>query len=41
VRVDNANNKLTAIAPVIIEHGVDYERDHFNRKLEKKVEPDV
>ena len=33
VRVDAANNKLKAIAPVIREHGVEYERNHFNRKL--------
>jgi hypothetical protein len=31
--VDAANNKLRAIAPVIREHGIEYERCHFQRKL--------
>lgn len=35
VRVDTANNKLRAIAPVIREHGVEYEKSHFVRKLDK------
>ena len=35
VRVDTANNKLRAIAPVILEHGVEYERSHFKKKLEQ------
>jgi hypothetical protein len=34
VRVDTANNKLRAIAPVIREHGVEYERSHFKKKLD-------
>ena len=33
VRVDAANNKLRDIAPVIREHGVEYERSHFRKKL--------
>ena len=31
--VDTANNKLRAIAPVIREHSVEYERSHFRKKL--------
>jgi hypothetical protein len=34
VRVDTANNKLRAIAPVIRDHGVEYERSHFKKKLD-------
>jgi T-complex protein 11 len=37
LRVDTANNKLKAIAPVIREHGIDYEKSHFNKKIEKKM----
>jgi len=37
VRVDTANNKLKAIAPVIREHGVEYEKSHFVKKLEKNL----
>lgn len=37
VRVDTANHKLKAITPVIREHGVDYEKSQFNKKLEKKI----
>jgi hypothetical protein len=33
VRVEAANRKLRAIAPVIQEHGIDYERSHFDKKL--------
>lgn len=33
VRVDTANNKLKNIAPVIREHGVEYERSHFTKKV--------
>lgn len=33
VRVDTANNRLRAIAPVIRDHGVEYERSHFEKKL--------
>ena len=36
VRLDSANNKLRAIAPIIREHGVEYERSHFKKKLEAK-----
>mmetsp|Transcript_6055 Transcript_6055/g.14576 ORF Transcript_6055/g.14576 Transcript_6055/m.14576 type:complete len:1063 (-) Transcript_6055:927-4115(-) len=35
IRVDTANNKLRAIAPVIREHGVEYEKSHFVKKLDK------
>lgn len=34
VTVDTANNKLKAIAPVVRQHGVDYERGHFFKRLE-------
>ena len=37
VRVDTANNKLKAIGPEIREHGIDYEKSHFNKKLDKKM----
>ena len=33
VRVDMANNKLKNIAPVIREHGIEYERSHFIKKV--------
>ena len=33
LRVDAANNKLREIAPVILTHGVDYERSRFSKKL--------
>ena len=32
--MDAANNKLRAIAPVIRDHGIEYERSHFKKKLE-------
>ena len=31
IRVDTANNKLRAIAPVIRQHGIEYEKTHFAR----------
>lgn len=34
MRVDTANRKLRAIAPVIATNGIDYERAHFERKLQ-------
>lgn len=34
VRVDTANNKLKAIAPVIRHHGVEYERSHFKKLID-------
>lgn len=37
VRVDTANNKLKAIAPTIREHGIDFEKSHFNKKMDKKM----
>lgn len=33
IRVDTANAKLRAIAPVIRQHGVEYEKSHFARKI--------
>jgi hypothetical protein len=33
IRVDVANAKLRAIAPVIRQHGVDYEKSHFAKKM--------
>lgn len=33
IRIDTANAKLRAIAPVIRQHGVEYERSHFARKM--------
>lgn len=33
IRVDTANNKLQAMAPVIRQHGVEYEKSHFAKKL--------
>lgn len=35
IRVDTANDKLRAIAPVIREHGVEYEKSHFVKKLDR------
>lgn len=37
VRVDTANHKLKAIAPVINEHGVSYLRNKFDKKLADQV----
>jgi hypothetical protein len=36
IRVDSVNKKLDAIVPLINRFGVDYEKRHFERKLEKK-----
>ena len=33
VRIDVANSRLRLIAPVIKDHGIDYERAHFERKV--------
>ena len=34
LRVECSNNKLRAIAPVIREHGVEYERSHFKKAMD-------
>lgn len=34
IRIDAANTRLKLIAPVIYVHGVEYERAHFQRKIE-------
>lgn len=34
IRCDMANKKLRAIAPVIRDHGIEYERSHFRKKLQ-------
>jgi hypothetical protein len=36
IRIDAANSRLRLIAPVIRDHGIDYERAHMEKKLKEK-----